>query len=237
MSYQQTTSTMCRNIYSQGISYINVKFYGTNLSFQFAPATPGGKGFDKSRSLMTTVNWETAFALYQVAMDIINGREAASGSTLVIPCASGASLCLDRKAGPSGQMETFFVIMKNNDSIPFLFTTHTVQVKEGSQFVAKVVESGLGMFAKMLEGYLTGINSDRHLDKMTEDYVKSLNQEGGDQNQQFQTGSGYQNKGYSGGYKKGGWGNKKNWPNQQQPAWEPQQPNPPQAMSTYTLPQ
>jgi hypothetical protein len=37
---------------------------------------------------------------------------------------------------------------------------------ENGQMVTKVIQSGLGAFAKTLEGYLTGIGIDYHLNKM-----------------------------------------------------------------------
>lgn len=238
------TSTNIRNIYSD-LSYLNMKFYNSNLSFQFHPFVSkdanGKSQYNQQYGLMTTVSFDGAFALHQIAMDIINGKEASKGVLLVIPCASGVQLILERKPNQTGQMETMFLISRNNETIPFKFSTNSYQTNENGQQVTKVVESGLGTFAKTIEGYLTGINSDRHLNKMTEDYIKSL----GEGNQQFQTGSGYQPKGgynNSGGYQKK-WNNNKKPYNQnygggapQHQSWESQQPNT-QNMSTYNIPQ
>ena len=97
---------------------------------------------------------------------------------------------------------------------------------------------------------MTGINADRHLNKLTDDYAKSKEgqpQQGG--NNSFQTGSGYQQKPWqnNGGYKKpwnnNGGGYKKPWQNNNnqgggqpphQASWESKQPNQ-QNMSTYQI--
>jgi len=224
---------------------MNIKFYNTNLSFQFHPFVSkdatGKSTYNQQKALMTTVNWDGAFALYKVAHDIINGKDAANGVFLTIPCAGGAALILERKMGTNGQMETFFVISKNNETIPFKFSTHSIQVKENNQMIDKIIETGLGTFLKTIDGYLGGINADRHLDKMTEDYVKSLETSKTEGQQSgFQTGSNY-NRG-SGGYQKGNWnrgGGRRPYNNYNQgspqPSFDTSQNQ--QNMSTYNLPQ
>ena len=174
MTQQKTsTSTQIRNMYSDGMSYMNIKFYNTNLSFQLYPFTGkdqnGRSKYDMKNGQQTTVNFEGAYALYKAATDIID--EKVQQTTLSVPC-NGASLMLERKLGMDGQMETVFSISKNNMTIPFRFNTIQQQVNINGQVQTKNIETGLGAFCKTIEGYLTGINSDRHLDKLTEDYAK-----------------------------------------------------------------
>ena len=253
------TSTQIRNMYSEGMSYLNIKFYNTNLSFQFCPFVSkdatGRSTYDMQKGQMTTANFDAAFALFKMASDIINGGPAANGGLLNVPCGNGAALILERKMGQTGQMETYLVISKNNVTIPFRFNTHQMQVKENGQMVTKTIESGLGAFLKTLDGYLTGINADRHLNKLTDDFAKSKEGQGaapttGGNN--FQTGSGYQKpwqgNNNGGGYQKKPWqgnnnggGYKKPWQNNnngagqpQQNSWESKQPNQ-QNMSTYQI--
>ena len=165
-----STSTQIRNMYSDGMSYMNIKFYNTNLSFQLYPFTGkdqnGRSKYDMKSGQQTTVNFEGAYALYHAAKDIIDGK--VQQTTLSVPC-NGASLVLERKLGMNGQMETVFSISKNNMTIPFKFNTIQQQVNINGQIQSQTIETGLGAFAKTIEGYLTGINSDRHLDKLTED--------------------------------------------------------------------
>jgi hypothetical protein len=57
-------------------------------------------------------------------------------------------------------------IEKNNQSISFEFGTQQIQVKEHGQMVTRLIQSGLGAFAKTIEEYLTGIGTDLHLSKL-----------------------------------------------------------------------
>jgi hypothetical protein len=230
------TSTMVRNFYSDGISYINIKFYNTNLSFQFHPFISkdanGRSVYDSQRALMTTVNWEGAFAIYHLAMDIISGKNA-SPCNIVIPCAGDASLILERRIIPmannNGQMETIFSIKKNNEIIPFKFKTIQVQYEDNGQMMTKVVECGLGAFAKTIDGYLVGVNAERHLNKMTDDFVKSQQNANNPNNPQTQFSSN------RGGYQKKPWQKKQynNYNNNPSPqTWESSQQN----ISSYQIP-
>ena len=207
-----STSTQIRNLYSDGMSCMNIKFYNTNLSLQLYPFISkdqtGKSSYDLKNGQLTTVNFEGASALFQITKDIIEGK-LQEECNLPIPCAAGATINLERKLSPAGMMETIFSITKNGVTIPFRFQTMTIQVKENGQVVSKVIESGLGAFNKTIEGYLTGINADRHLDKLTEDYIKSQEAINGG-NQQNNYGSYNKNNGYkkpyngnnNGGYKK-----------------------------------
>ena len=147
---RMSTSTQIRNMYSEGLSYMNIKFFLTNLSFQLAPFTSkdatGRSNYDQKQGIMTTVNFDGAFALYQTANDIVQGKDAAKGANLSIQCAGGVVITLERKLGQNGQMETMFSITKNNTTIPFRFNTHQVQINENGQMVTKTIEVGLGTF-------------------------------------------------------------------------------------------
>ena len=193
------TSTQIRNFYSDGISYLNISFFNTKLAFKFYPFLSkdnmGRSTYDLQNGLNTTVDFEGAYALHKVSQDIINGN--LSEVVLSIPCAAGASLKLERKIGQNGMMDTIFSITKNNTTIEYKFHTMTLQVKENGQFITKTIESDLGAFTKTIEGYLNGINSDRHLDKLTEDYVNSIGDNSNKQNSGYNS---YQNN--NNGYKK-----------------------------------
>jgi hypothetical protein len=228
---QQGTSTQIRNLYSDGMSYLNIRFYNMNLSFSFQPFiskdATGRSTYDQNRFITTTVNWEGAFQLYELARDILDGK--IQEGSVTIQCMSGVTLLLERKREPNGEFATYFVISKQNDSIPFKFSTGTKKIVENGQVVEKVIEAGLGVFLKTLNGYLEGINCDRHLDKVTEDYVKSIETKN-DENTSFQTNSSYQNN--NGGYKKPYNNYRKNYGNgyQQQNLWDTSNQ---QNMSTY----
>lgn len=235
------TSTQIRNMYSDSISYLNISFFNTNLSFRFYPFLSkdnlGKSRYDTNHGQNTTVNYEGAYALYQMSKDIIEGK--IQEANLVIPCAAGASLTFERKMGSSGQLETWISISKNNVMIPFKFQTILQQVKENGQQVTRTIEVGLGVFMKTIDGYLTGINADRHLDKLTDDYIKSQeeNNQQGNNNRGYQNNN-FRNNGYKKSYNNGG-GYKKQYNGPQNPNGNNQQgwgnANQ-QNMSSYNLP-
>ncbi len=198
---QTTTSTQIRNFYSDGMSYLNVSFFNTNLSFKFYPFIRkddlGKSVYDLKNGINTTVNFEGAYLLWEVSKDIIDGK--INELNLTISCAAGAILVLERKLGQNGEMETIFSISKNNMGIPFKFQTSKYQTKENGQVITKTIECGLGVFMKTIEGYLTGINADRHLDKLTDDFVKLQNSQNNDS--QNNTGNNQQQNMYN-NYKK-----------------------------------
>lgn len=222
-SNRTNTSTQIRNMYSDGMSYMNIKFYNTSLSFQLYPFTGkdqnGHDKYDTKNGQLTTVNYEGAYALYQTAKDIIDGK--VKETNLQVPC-NGASLILERKLGTNGKMETIFSITKNNVTIPFRFQTIQQQIKDGGNITTITVESGLGAFMKTIEGYLTGINADRHLDKLTEDYAKLHPNNNGGGNNNFNRNNNYR-KNYN--------NNRPN--NNRQGNWGP----PAQNFNDYSIPQ
>ena len=239
------TSTQVRNMYSDGVSYLNISFFNTNLAFKFYPFLSkdnvGRSRYDTNNGQNTTVNYEGAFALYQMSKDIIDGK--IQEANLVIPCASEASLTFERKMGTTGQLETWISISKNNVIIPFKFQTIVQQVKENGQPVTRIMEVGLGVFMKTIEGYLTGINADRHLDKLTDDYVKSQGgntQQGNSGNDFRYQNNNFRNNGYkkpynnNGGYKKQPYNGPQNPNGNNQQNWGNNMNQ--QNMSSYSLP-
>ena len=123
--------------------------------------------------MSTTVSQDSAFALYKFGTDII--QEKISEGSIQIT-GNNSIITLERKFSVSG-FETTISLSKNGQTIVFKFATNTVSVKDNGVFKQTQIESGLGSFIKMLEGYLSGINADRHLNKLTDDYVKSLEEQ------------------------------------------------------------
>lgn len=243
--------TQVRTFYSDGVSCLNISFYNANIHFKFLPIKhkdpqTGRSQYDKDLAQSISVNFQNAFALYQVSKDIIDGKIQECNFNLKETY--DATVTFERKMGQSGQMETSLTLSRNNQTIPFIFEVMTSQVKINGKPQVKVVESGLGSFMKTLEGYLTGINSDRHLDKWTDAWTKYQQEQGqgqqGDgfpQQQQQQWGGQHQGGGYRknyNGYRKpyggGNQGGNGNW----QPRNNRNQSPPPQqqGMSGYQLP-
>jgi hypothetical protein len=162
-------TTVIRNLYSPGFSSIVVSFYNYNLSFGFSryigKNNAGMSEYEKSY-LTTTVNYEGAALLYQIAMLIIYGKYSENEIKTVLQCNNNATLTFEYKYDQNNQFVAYLTINKNNESISFKFATHTYKVKEDGQIITKVMQSGLGVFAKIIDGYLTATGADRHSDKL-----------------------------------------------------------------------
>lgn len=172
-----STSTQIRNFYSEEMSYMNIKFYNTSLSFQLYPFLEKGQDgrskYDMRNGQQTTVSYEGAYALYHAAKDIIDGKH--NELSMSIECLE-AIIKIDRKLATNGKMETIFTLSKKGVEIPFKFKTQDITVRENGQLITKQLETQLGAFMKTIEGYLTGINADRHLDKLTAEYANANGQ-------------------------------------------------------------
>lgn len=201
-SNRTNTNTQIRNFYAEGVSYMNTKFFNTSFAIALYPFTGkdenGRSLFDKT-GVATTINYEGAAALSMICGDILDGK--LQEVSLSIPCFN-ASMILERRPNAANQLETVMVVTKNNVTVTFPFSTMQVQVKENGVPQTKTIESGLAAFKATVDGYLGGVNADRHLDKFTEDYVKTLGsitpQNGPQQNNQPPRQNNYQN---NGGYK------------------------------------
>jgi hypothetical protein len=175
-------STFMRNFYAPGYSSITLSFFNWNLSLRFyrysGKNNDGSDRYDLKNGMTTTVNYENAYYLYQAAMFILEDINSEKEIRAVLQC-NNAALILEYKRGQDNQMAAYLTLEKNNQSIPFKFKTNTAQVMESGQMVTKVIQSGLGAFAKTLEAYLTGAGISYHLNKMLDMHENSQ-----DENQQ-----------------------------------------------------
>lgn len=186
-------TTQIRTLYSEGVSYMTIKFYNMNLSLSVHKQ----EGTDQNNrprysrnGLFTYVNFEQAFALYKMAMDIINGNIKGEAS-LLFNSQHNVVLTL-RRAKMNDAYVTSLSIMRDNDTAQFVFTKSNIQAIENGNQVNIPLESGLGAFAHTLAGYLHGINAERHLNKYTEEYIKTTQA-----NQSSDANAAYQNPSFS----------------------------------------
>ena len=175
---KNAVSMFIRALYSKGLSYLQMSFYQRNFSFRIVPCN-GTKNsslgfptdrYDESQALITSANYEGAAALYQAAMSILNDKYAGNQVKITIPCNNDTTLELEYRPDQDNQMATFLAINKNNMTNSFKFSTHSYTVRENGQMVTKIIQSGLGAFAKTIDGYLCGVGADLHLSKLPEDY-------------------------------------------------------------------
>lgn len=239
------TSTQIRNFYSEGLAYMNVSFYNTNLSIKMQPFKGkdqlGRNSFDSSKAIITTIDFDSAYLLWSTIKDIEDGKDITG--TIPIPCGPDATLEFERKPGPNGFMESFLNISKNNITISFKFRTIIANVNVNGQPMQKVIEVGLGSFSKTINGYLEGINADRHLDKLTDDYIRTQqpqnqNNGGGNNNYQKPYNNGNNNGGYrNNSYRRNYNNNNRNYNNNQggNNNWNNNNSPKQQDMSSYTI--
>jgi hypothetical protein len=175
-------STVIRSFYAPGYSSMTLTYFNTYLSLRFyqydGKNDIGLSHYDLKNGMTATVNYEGASFLYLAAMSILEGRNSEKGMRAVLPC-NKAALIFEYKSDQDNQMAAYLTIEKNNQSILFKFKTHQVQDNENGQMITRVIQSGLGAFAMMLEGYLTGIGADLHLSKLPDNFENSQ-----DENQQ-----------------------------------------------------
>jgi hypothetical protein len=160
-------------LYAKGYSSLTISFFNYNLSFNFIPYVGldhrGLNNYDRKLHQSTTVNYEAAAFLYISAMSIINDKQ--DYTEAVLQCNKNATLTFRHRSDTDNQMETYLIIEKNNATIPFRFPTRECKVRENGKVVTKIIPSGLGVFAMVLDGYLTGIGADLHLRKLTEEMI------------------------------------------------------------------
>lgn len=233
---EPATTTQIRNLYSRGKCYLNVSFMNLKLSLKFFPYKGknqnGNSSYDLQAGLYTAIGWDRAFAMYDTIQKILDGNM--QECRIVMPMQSGGpddTLVFERVSTGQNHYDTNLTITRQGQSIQFTFETMDMQVRENGKEITKTIETGLGVFQKTLEGYLNGVNAERHLNKMTEEYAKS--QQNNQQSNRFQNsnksygGNNKQyngnNRGYNNGYNRNynnrgsNNGNNGNWnpPNQQ----------------------
>ncbi len=187
-------NTYVRTMYSESLSSLVMSHYNTNFSLCFnrwvVKDSRGFDVYDTTNGLSTTLNYENASLLFQVAMSILSGANAENEVRVTLQC-NNAELVFDYKHKEDGTMAAFLTINKNNQSILFEFITDTFQVKKNGQKTTLFLQTGLNVLAEVLHGYLSGIGTDRHLNKLSDYYATSKCA-----NQNYSTGN---NSGYQGG--------------------------------------
>jgi hypothetical protein len=172
--YKENTNIFIRGLYSPGYSSLIISFFKGNLVFKFVPYVGkdarGFSRYSKETFLSTSINYGGASYFLLTAMSILYGEEADRQLVAEYPCSNGATLTLENKPDENNQMRAYLVINKNKVTIPFSFDIQPYKLMVDGRMVPRIHQSGLGVFAFALEGYLrsTGINA--HLSKLP-DYI------------------------------------------------------------------
>ena len=170
---KQSANTFIRNMYSPGFSCLRLSLFKMNLTFCFNPYTGtdnrGLSQYCKKTFLSTTINYEGAALFYFIAMSIVKGTDSDTQIEATVQCNNNTSLTFEYKPDQNNQMTAYMVIRKNDEVIPFMFSSHPYTVRENGQMVTKVIQSELIAFAKILDGYLSCIGAERHFSKLTDE--------------------------------------------------------------------
>lgn len=244
------TSTHIRTLYSEDMAYLTITFYNTNLSFKFVPFmgkdANGKNKYNEGKTVTTTINFEGATLLQQSALEVVNTFGPTDTIMVPIECNNGVRIIFERKLDQNNQMSSWLSIDKNGETVPFKFSSKIININKNGQATTKIIETGVLVLIKIIEGYLTGINASRHLNKLTEDFAKAQeNKQPGAQQQ-----GGYQNKPYNNNYQKKPYNNyqkkpynnnyQNNYQQQQQPnqnSWVNNTPSQTVGMASYNIPQ
>ena len=177
---KNSISTNIRAIHGKD-SFLAMSLFNSYFSLRIGGFNERNHQYDNSSAQTMTVHHDGAAFLYQVAMDIIDGKHSETELQAVYRRTDTDAIILENKREHS-RMVTCLIIKKNGRVNSFEFLPHPYKTNEDGQVVTKFIQSGLIVFAKTLDGYLTGIGADRHLSKLPEDYENSQ-----DENNQFQT--------------------------------------------------
>ena len=171
----KSANTYIRTLYSPGFSCLTMSFWKLNLTLSFNPYigidNRGFSKYDLKTFLSTSVNYEGAAGLCFVASSIFMGKDAQKEIGFTLPCSNNATLKFEYKPDENNQMNAWLIINKNSQTMAFRFPIHEYKAKENGQIITKVVQTGLGSFVKLLDGYLLEIGGASHLSKLPDEVL------------------------------------------------------------------
>ena len=175
MYNSNSENTEIATLYAPGFSYLRMSYFRTYLTLDFAQwlnrDNTGKDYYCKKTRESTTVNHVGAKGFYQLAKSIIDGSGAGKQVDIVLSCKRGADLIFEYKPESDGQMMAYLTINKDNLPIRLWFPLNQYdEINENGQKVTKVIQRGLGTFAKTMYGYLTRMDANQNLDKLPEGF-------------------------------------------------------------------
>ena len=171
MYKNESANTHIKTFGSPGFSSLTMSYYLSYLILKFVPYIGKDKlGYDeycKKTFLSTSINHEGALFLNTHCTSILIGKDSEKPIEAVLTCKSGASLLFEFKPDQNNLMDSYLTIKKNNETISFKFPTYQYQVwTPNGGMVTKVAHLDLGVFSKILEGYLAAIAADEQWNKV-----------------------------------------------------------------------
>ena len=153
-----TANYLIRTLYSSESS-LSLSFFKTNLSLSFSPLPSGNYRRENKRYLSTTSSDDTAAVLLSFCNSILKGE--LSSMMYTINCNNNTRLHFECVADDRGSTKVFLTIEKNRDRIPFAFKISECRILKNGREQVEYIQSGLIVFSKILEAYLTAIANER----------------------------------------------------------------------------
>ena len=182
MSRYYETNIRIGTIAASGFSYLSMSYFRTYLTLNFVPWLNkdhlGKDNYCNKVHRSTTLNPEGALSFYRISKSIIDGSGSDKKVEFVLQCKNNADLIFEYDPDSDWAHLT---INKDGKSIKLRFPTH--QHSETNEFgknVTMVIQTGLGTFAKVLDGYLTRVGADDKPNKLPinfneyQDYAKQV---------------------------------------------------------------
>ena len=154
-----TANYLIRTLYSPESS-LSISFFKANLSLSFCPQSTGNYRRENKRYLSTTISDDTAAVLLTFCHSILRGE--LTSLRYPIECNNQTYLYFECIANDVGsQQQVVLVIRKNRDQIPFTFKISECRILKNGREQVEYIQSGLIIFTKVLEAYLTAIANER----------------------------------------------------------------------------
>jgi hypothetical protein len=153
-----TANYLIRTLYSPESS-LSISFFKTNLSLSFCPQPTGNYRRENKRYLSTTISDDTAAVLLNFCKSILRGELTSMSYT--IECNNHTYLHFECMADDRGSNRVAIIIEKNRDRIPFTFKISECRILKNGREQMEHIQSGLIVFTKVLEAYLTAIANER----------------------------------------------------------------------------
>lgn len=151
---------LIRTIYSTGLSSLTLSFYKTNLSLSFSPMQLSNYKKENKIYISTTISDESVATILSFCQAILTGKQTTS-MKYTIDCNNQTTLTFECEPNRDRQLQAYLTIEKNRQSTPFMFEIRPCKINENGREHIEFVQTGLIVFSKALEAYLTGIAAER----------------------------------------------------------------------------
>lgn len=188
-SQKTQTTTQIRTLFgANDTAYLNTKFFNMYLSLTVC----GKVGVDQNgkplwdNGITTTLTHDQAANLIQTCKIFLKDPwKPVEVNTQIQRNDTTVTFGVTDTKSPAGFVATL-TLSKGKESTTFQFRSDVIKARneQTGQMVDVQIQTQLYNFVHILDAFISGINSDRHLDKYTDDYAAT--KDGNNQQQQYQ---------------------------------------------------